>query len=586
MTDGLAVILDDALAGTLTRLPGGRLRFDYDDEYRDTRGATPLSVSMPTTVRSHPDRDISPWLWGLLPDNQAVLQRWARDFHASASSPFSLLATPIGHDCAGAVRFSAPDHLDEIIESPGGVIWLTDEQVAQRLRDLREDTTAWLGREFTGQFSLAGAQAKTALLLEDGRWGVPSGSAATSHIVKPAVAGLDDHDLNEHLCLDAAGRAGLVVARTRVARFGDESAIVVDRYDRRRVGDRLLRVHQEDVAQALGVHPAHKYQNEGGPGPREVARLLRDVMPPRVADEAVWRFFDALAWNWLIAGTDAHAKNYSLLLAGGDVRLAPLYDVASALPYGIHERKLRFAMKIGGDYRVYPYHNTWKAAAQELGVDPDVALDRVVALAERAPDAFAESAASSEVAALSRPLPGRLLDLVCRRVERCEAILRSPSAKVIAVSGSYEEGLGEIVDAVSPQSLAPDGGPPLIRDAADALRAAVVADPRNSAAVRERVVELAAGALRVIRAIGDVEPPPGFASPTQDRLPAMIDDYAPNTANLFMPDDDRVARFAHEMIRTAERYANADPRSIYGSTPERLSALFRIVGLAARGIAI
>jgi serine/threonine-protein kinase HipA len=290
---------------------------------------------------------------------------------------------------------------------------------------LREDTTAWLGREFTGQFSLAGAQAKTALLHEDGRWGVPSGSAATSHILKPAVAGLDDHDLNEHLCLDAAGRAGLVVARTRVARFGEESAIVVDRYDRRPADGRLIRIHQEDMCQALGINPARKYQNEGGPGPREVAHLFRDVMPPRVADEAVWRFFDALAWNWLIAGTDAHAKNYSLLLAGSEVRLAPLYDVASALPYGVHERKLRFAMKIGGDYRVYTHHNTWKVAAQDLGIDAEHALDRVLRLTERVSAAFAEAAATPEVAALERPLPSRLVDLVSERAQRCQVLLRN-----------------------------------------------------------------------------------------------------------------------------------------------------------------
>ncbi len=425
MTDILAVILGDALAGTLTRLAGGRLRFDYDDDYRNSRTATPLSVSMPTAVRSHPDGVISPWLWGLLPDNQAVLERWARDFHASASSPFSLLATPIGHDCAGAVRFAAPGEVDEVIGRPGAVTWLTDKAVAQRLRELREDTTAWLGREFTGQFSLAGAQAKTALLHEDGRWGVPSGSAATSHILKPAVAGLDDHDLNEHLCLDAAGRAGLVVARTRVARFGEESAIVVDRYDRRPADGRLIRIHQEDMCQALDINPARKYQNEGGPGPRDVAHLFRDVMPPRVAEEAVWRFFDALAWNWLIAGTDAHAKNYSLLLAGGEVRFAPLYDVASALPYGVHERKLRFAMKIGGDYRVYTHYNTWKAAAQDLGVDTDHALDRVLRLTELVSAAFAEAAATPEVAALKRPLPSRLVDLVSERAQRCQALLRS-----------------------------------------------------------------------------------------------------------------------------------------------------------------
>lgn len=42
-------------------------------------------------------------------------------------------------------------------------------------------------------------------------------------------------------------------------------------------------------------------------------------------------------------GAGAHAKNYSLLLSCDQVRLAPLYDVASALPYGTHEHRLRLA---------------------------------------------------------------------------------------------------------------------------------------------------------------------------------------------------------------------------------------------------
>jgi serine/threonine-protein kinase HipA len=423
VSDELLVVLDDEIAGTLTRLRDGRLRFEYSDDYGERRTETPLSVSMPIDVRSHADHVVTPWLWGLLPDNEAVLSRWARQFHASASSPFSMLGTPIGHDCAGAVRFTAPDTVDELIGRSGDVTWLTEDDVAERLRDLKRDTTAWLGREFTGQFSLAGAQAKTALLNEDGRWGVPSGAAATSHILKPAVAGLDDHDLNEHLCMTAARRAGLVVARTEVARFGEETAIVVERYDRRRRDRELLRVHQEDVCQALGLPPSRKYQNEGGPSPRDVAGLLRQVMPPRVADEAIRRFLDALAWNWLIAGTDAHAKNYSLLLSGREVRLAPLYDVASALPYGMHERSLRFAMKIGGDYRVYPYRDTWPAAAADLGLDPAVVIERVTALAAAAPDAFRDAAASPDVASLERTLPSRLVDLVADRVARCRDVL-------------------------------------------------------------------------------------------------------------------------------------------------------------------
>jgi len=423
MTDSLLVVLDDVIAGTLERLPGGRLRFVYTEEYRARPAATPISLSMPPQVRSHSDRVITPWLRGLLPDNDAVLARWARQFHVSTSSPFSLLATQIGEDCAGAVRFAPPEEIDRVLARPGRVTWLTEDEVGERLRDLREDSTSWLGRSFTGQFSLAGAQAKTALLFKDGRWGVPSGSSATTHILKPAVAGLDDHDLNEHLCLDAARRAGLVVVRTKVSRFGDESAVVVDRYDRREVGGEIIRIHQEDLCQALAFPPSLKYQNEGGPGPTNIAKLFRSAMPPRAADDAISRFADALIWNWLIAGTDAHAKNYSLFLAGDQVRLAPLYDVASALPYDVHERKLRFAMRIGGDYRVFPFRNTWPEAARELALDTDALVGRVRGLAALAPDVFADAAKAPDVEALSRPLPTHLVDLIADRAKRCTQLV-------------------------------------------------------------------------------------------------------------------------------------------------------------------
>lgn len=428
MTESLIVVLDNAVAGSLVRFNGGKLRFDYSDDYRELPGATPLSLSMPVQVRSHPDSVVTPWLWGLLPDNDLVLARWARDFHVSASSPFSLLSTPVGEDCAGAVRFAPPDQVDYVLKRAGEVAWLTDDDVAERLRELRKDSTAWLGTSFSGQFSLAGAQAKTALIFQDGRWGVPSGSTPTTHILKPAVAGFDDHDLNEHLCLDAARRAGLLAVRTRVARFGDESAVVVDRYDRRENESGVLRVHQEDLCQALGVPPSRKYQNEGGPGPADIAGVLRRAMPPRVADDAVLRFADALIWNWLIAGTDAHAKNYSLLLAQDQVRLAPLYDVASALPYGNHEKKLRLAMKIGDDYGVFPARNTWPRASRDLGLDADALMDRVRELGSLTADAFADAANAPDIVELDRPMPGVLVDLVADRAARCLRLKADPAS--------------------------------------------------------------------------------------------------------------------------------------------------------------
>ena len=49
-----------------------------------------------------------PFLWGLLPDNELVLQRWAMRFGVSPSDCFGLLGG-IGDDCAGAIRFVKPD---------------------------------------------------------------------------------------------------------------------------------------------------------------------------------------------------------------------------------------------------------------------------------------------------------------------------------------------------------------------------------------------------------------------------------------------------------------------------------------------
>jgi serine/threonine-protein kinase HipA len=150
-------------------------------------------------------------------------------------------------------------------------------------------------------------------------------------------------------------------------------------------------------------------------------------MPPRVADDAVWRFADALIWNWFVAGTDAHAKNYSLLLADNQVRLAPMYDISSALPYGTHEKKLCLAMKIGGDYRVVPERNTWPAAAKGLGVDPERLAARVREIGSVIVDSFAEAATAPAVRALQRPLPSTLVDLISDRVARCLRVVGDKS---------------------------------------------------------------------------------------------------------------------------------------------------------------
>jgi serine/threonine-protein kinase HipA len=203
-------------------------------------------------------------------------------------------------------------------------------------------------------------------------------------------------------------------------RFEKEIAIVIERYDRQPSGNNIIRVHQEDICQALGVLPTKKYQNEGGPSPVDVIELLRSASTDRVTD--VDTFVDALAFNWLIGGTDAHAKNYSLLLANGPtIRLAPLYDIASILPYDqVDTKKIKLAMKIGGDYKVSQIGlREWQKFARETHLDADKVRAALVDMAEQLPDFVTAVQAQVKKDGLNNAIVGRLATQLIIRAKNC-----------------------------------------------------------------------------------------------------------------------------------------------------------------------
>ena len=387
----LVVLMAGEVMGELHR-SGQRIALRYDRAYRASPGSTPLSVGMPLLDEEHSGRRVAAYLDGLLPDNEEVRTRWARQFECP-NQPFDLLAH-VGEDCAGGVQFVRPERLDRL--EPGEIEWLSDDDIAIAIHQLRIDPAAWLPESEVGQFSLAGAQSKFALVHDPvlDRWGRASGAVPTTHIVKPASARFPGYEINEHLSMGLAAALGLITARSRIVAFADTRAVVVARYDRVYDGERWRRVHQEDLCQALGVPPARKYESSNGPTPVRIAELLRDVVG-EVGQGSVERFASALAFNWLTAGTDAHAKNYSLLLSGPQVRLAPLYDLGSALPYvsdtplrepgTLDAARLRLAMRVGGEYavrRVRRQH--WDALAAQLKLEAGF-LGRVTEMAERIP---------------------------------------------------------------------------------------------------------------------------------------------------------------------------------------------------------
>jgi serine/threonine-protein kinase HipA len=437
MTDELVALLGGIEIGRVRSGPNNRLAFVYDDAWREAPNAYPLSLSMPLTAKEHGlsaksqgPSAIETFLWGLLPDNELVLDRWAKKFQVSSRNVFALISH-VGEDCAGAVQFVLPERVEAIRSGEQDKIeWLDEREIASRLRLLREDHAAWRLARDTGQFSLAGAQPKTALLFEDGKWGIPSGRTPTTHILKPPTGHFDGHAENEHICLALARAVGLPAAFSKVTHFEDEVAIVIERYDRQRQGNDIIRVHQEDICQALGILPSSKYQNERGPGPNDIVNLLWTHSSDRSAD--VDSFVRALGFNWLIAGTDAHAKNYSLLIAEGTrVRLAPLYDVASILPYDEFDlRKVKLAMKIGGEYRLYDIGpRQWGKFSREIRYDADKLFDGLREMAKQLPDALIDAISEARREGLEHGIIDRLANRLTERAKGCEAFLAAASQK-------------------------------------------------------------------------------------------------------------------------------------------------------------
>lgn len=433
----LIVLLTENVVGRVVQ-ERGRLRFVYESAWRVASSAIPLSLSMPLASSDHGHDAIHAFMSGLLPDNEQVLARWGQLFQVSASNPFALLSN-VGEDCAGAVQFVRAERLNDVLSgSNSDVEWLTESEIAQRLRTLRADHSQGRLLRDHGQFSLAGAQAKTALTFQHQRWGVPSGRTPTTHILKPPIAALPGHVENEHLCLSLARELGFAAARSQVQNFEDEQVIVVERFDRYRTADLaagaaaeaaaahrpIHRLHQEDLCQALGLSPTLKYQNEGGPTPRAVVDLLRTHSARPVED--VTSFVGALIFNWLIAGTDGHAKNYSLLFgARAQVRLAPLYDLGSALPYpDIDQRRLKLAMKVGDTYVVRNIGaRDIEQLATTLALEPKVVLSHARELAARLPAAIAAVSEAAKAAGLSEPKIDRLAKALTLHAARCAKAL-------------------------------------------------------------------------------------------------------------------------------------------------------------------
>jgi serine/threonine-protein kinase HipA len=151
-------------------------------------------------------------------------------------------------------------------------------------------------------------------------------------------------------CLLLARTVGLTTIDVELVELDSRTCLIVSRYDRVLEGQKVRRVHQEDLCQALAIDARGnrgraKYERAGGPSLRQAAELLDTYAPDPQAE--LDRLARIVAFTVLIGNADAHGKNLALLHPDPEsIALSPLYDTVPTLLWP--QLRKEAAMAVGG----------------------------------------------------------------------------------------------------------------------------------------------------------------------------------------------------------------------------------------------
>jgi serine/threonine-protein kinase HipA len=384
----LYVYRSEKLVGTLDMPSDSDYAFTYSEEYLE-QGWQPLSLAMPPQHAPIKGQVVYNYFDGLLPEGRER-EALAQYLRVSYLDTGALLAA-LGGECIGdLVLFTTDMHNAGLEAVESGYRELDTEELNAILKP---QSPSLYAADISNRISLAGGQTKIGLYheepvkpsgntdseLADGHWFLPFGLAASTHILKPQSREFDHLTLNEALCMKLAASCGIKAAETTLVMF-DEPVLAVKRFDR--VCDSqgyVTRLHQEDACQALGRASLFKYQTDGGPGFKELGKLIENW--GGLAVEDLRRLIDIAIFNYLIGNCDAHGKNFAMVEAPtGSLQLAPAFDLVSTTYYGKVSREM--AMSIGNQYALDKVTaDDFLAFSEQIGVSAKLVIKRFAVMA-------------------------------------------------------------------------------------------------------------------------------------------------------------------------------------------------------------
>jgi serine/threonine-protein kinase HipA len=342
MTRVLDVYWNADLTGKLVQDASGGLSFTYDGDFLE-RAATGISISLPLREAPHEGDEVRAFFSGLLPE-ETVRTRLAAVLGVSEKNTFSLLRE-VGGECAGALALYPEGEQTPAAHTDDSEV-LDDARLSEILSLIKR--RPMLAGDDGYRLSLAGAQDKLAVGFVDGKIMLLKGGQPTTHILKPVIDRIADSVHNELFCMRLAGQVGIDVPFADIHFVNETPYYLVARYDRAVQPDgSVVRIHQEDFCQALGVTPELKYEREGGPSIARCQSVIAQYVARPAADQI--KLLEMVIFNYLIGNADAHGKNFSLLYRSTKPELAPAYDLLSTAVYS--ELSEKMAMKIGSKYK-------------------------------------------------------------------------------------------------------------------------------------------------------------------------------------------------------------------------------------------
>jgi len=377
MADALDVYLNHDFAGRLEEKKG-KLSFVYEKAWLDSDRFIPLSVTMPRTGEPFSDEIAHPFFENLLPEGEirAVIARLKQ---VSERNSFGLLGE-IGGDCAGAISLWPKG---EKPRNDEGYAVLGDDRLRELLANMQKRPLLVMDDEL--RLSLAGAQNKLPVHYDGSQLSLPTGSAPSSHILKPGSPGFEHMPVNEHFCMRLAAALGLPAPDSTLLRKS-AAVYLIQRYDRINNPDgSVTRMHQIDFCQALNLPSAKKYEKEGGPNLQACFEILARYSMQPAKDRL--RLISWVIFNYLIGNADAHAKNLSLLITQEGISLAPFYDLISTGVYP--DLTLNLALRIGGEDRPeWIQERHWETFSELSGVNPRIVWKGIAELSHTIAEKF------------------------------------------------------------------------------------------------------------------------------------------------------------------------------------------------------